>query len=169
MSIFSTILDKLGIHKKEEKPKPAVSDTHYTPDTPKPTIKPPRPTIKPPTTSAPYVPGGVYPRPSTTPPAVPVAATVKPAPMEMVDVVSNLDALAKKSKIAELNWRQSIVDLLKLLGMPATGKAIKDLAVELGCPEKEMADSYSRNVWTHKELLKKIAENGGNIPQNLLD
>jgi hypothetical protein len=159
MSIFTTILDKLGIHKKEEKP--------ATPDAPKP---------------APYSPiSSPHVTPPTLPPAQPAApvvspihfgppvATPKPAPMEMVDVVSHLNDLAKKSTIPDLNWKQSIVDLLKLLGLPATGQAIKDLAVELGCPEKEMADSYSRNVWTHKELLRKIAENGGNIPQNLLD
>jgi hypothetical protein len=86
----------------------------------------------------------------------------------MVDVTSHLDKLAKAFPI-ELNWRQSINDLMALLGLDHSPQAIRDLAVELGCPEKEMADSYSRNVWTHQTLLKKIAENGGNIPKNLLD
>jgi hypothetical protein len=62
----------------------------------------------------------------------------------------------------------SINDLMALLGLDHSPQAIKDLAVELGCPEKEMGDSYSRNVWTHTELLRKIAENGGNIPADLL-
>ncbi len=57
---------------------------------------------------------------------------------------------------------------MALLGLDHSPAAIKELAVELGCPESEMGDSYKRNVWTHKALLKKIAENGGNIPQNLL-
>jgi hypothetical protein len=87
--------------------------------------------------------------------------------MPMVDVVSKLDSLAKASPI-KLNWKLSINDLMALLGMDHSSTAIKELAVELGCPESEMGDSYKRNVWTHKALLKKVAENGGNIPQNLL-
>ena len=157
MSIFTTILDKLGLHKPATPAAPAA--------TPKP---------------APYSPISSPVVPSTPPSAHPAAPVVSPihfgppaqaaapAPMAMVDVSSHLDKLAKASPI-ELNWKQSINDLLALLGMPHTPQAIKDLAIELGCPEKEMADSYSRNVWTHKELLRKIAENGGNIPQNLLD
>ena len=86
----------------------------------------------------------------------------------MVDVVSHLDYLAKTGTIQGLNWRMSINDLMALLGLDHSPQAIKDLAVELGCPEKEMKDSYSRNVWTHQTLLKKIAENGGNIPADLL-
>jgi hypothetical protein len=167
MSIFSTILAKLGIHKKEEKPAAATTTPKPSSSTPYSPISSPHVTPPTPPSVQHYVPGGAYPQPSTAPVTPPAAAA--PAPMAMVDVVSHLDALAKKSTIPDLNWKQSIVDLLKLLGLPATGKAIKDLAVELGCPEKEMADSYSRNVWTHKELLRKIAENGGNIPQNLLD
>jgi hypothetical protein len=103
------------------------------------------------------------------PPGTPHLIPTPAAPVEvpMVDVVSHLDSLAKASPI-ELNWRQSINDLMALLGMDHKPAAIKALAVELGCPEKEMADSYSRNVWTHQALLKKIAENGGNIPPSLL-
>ena len=88
--------------------------------------------------------------------------------MPMVDVVSKLDALAKKSAM-QLDWKVSINDLMALLGMKHTAADIKELAVELGCPASEMEDSYKRNVWTHKMLLKKISENGGNIPANLLD
>jgi 3-oxoacyl-ACP reductase-like protein len=164
MSIFTTILGKLGIHKKEEKPAAPAS-------TPKPLGTHVGPTTTAP--AAPVTPATFHYTPGAVPPPAAAsstpAAAPKPAPMEMVDVVSHLDALAKKSTIPDLNWKQSIVDLLKLLGLPANAQAIKDLAVELGCPEKEMSDSYKRNVWTHKELLRKIAENGGNIPQNLLD
>jgi hypothetical protein len=91
-----------------------------------------------------------------------------PVEMPMVDVVTHLDYLAKTGPIQGLNWRMSINDLMALLGMDHSPQAIKDLAVELGCPEKEMMDSYTRNVWTHQTLLKKIAENGGNIPPELL-
>lgn len=85
----------------------------------------------------------------------------------MVDVVSKLDSLAKANPM-QLDWKVSINDLMALLGMDHSPDAIKELAVELGCPEPDLSDSYKRNVWTHKALLKKIAENGGNIPQNLL-
>ncbi len=101
--------------------------------------------------------------PGMMPPGAP-----KPAEMPMVDVTAKLDALAKASPI-QLNWRVSINDLMALLGMDHKPEDIKALAVELGCPESEMGDSYKRNVWTHKTLLKKIAENGGKLPQNLLD
>ncbi len=89
--------------------------------------------------------------------------------MSEVDVTAHLDYLAKTGPIQGLNWRMSINDLMALIGIPHTAKDIKALAVELGCPEKEMGDSYSRNVWTHKALLKKIAENGGKVPPELLD
>jgi hypothetical protein len=168
MSIFSTILDKLGIHKKEDKPTapaapanppagPAVSPIHFGPPASTTPISP-----KPSTPQ--YIPGPSSPG-FVTPPMS--SAPAAPVEVPMVDVVSHLDNLAKASPI-ELNWRQSINDLMALLGMDHSPAAIKALAVELGCPEKEMADSYSRNVWTHTTLLKKIAENGGNIPQNLL-
>jgi hypothetical protein len=168
-SIFSTILDKLGIHKKDEAKEATPSTTTAKPSTPsqmRPNIRPrPRPDV-------PYTPGGNYPQPAKpnipyTPPA-PVAAP-KPAPMSEVDVTAHLDYLAKTGPIQGLNWRMSINDLMALIGIPHTAKDIKALAVELGCPEKEMGDSYSRNVWTHKALLKKIAENGGKVPPELLD
>jgi hypothetical protein len=88
--------------------------------------------------------------------------------MEMVDVTAMLDELTKKMSVPT-NWRVSINDLMAILGMDHKPDDIKALAVELGCPESEMGDSYKRNVWTHKALLKKIAENGGRLPQELLD
>ena len=179
MSIFSSILDKLGIHKKEEAAaKPAAPAAPVTPAAPAapqgyghmpPSGPPPAPHATPY-----YTPGGNVPSAPVTPTSVTpaeaaaaAAAAVKPAEMAMVDVTSHLDALAKASPIP-LNWKVSINDLMALLGLDHSPQAIKDLAVELGCPEKEMADSYSRNVWTHQALLKKIAENGGNIPPELL-
>ena len=87
--------------------------------------------------------------------------------MAMVDVVSKLDALAKKSPIP-LNWKVSIVDLLVVLGIDHSAATIQELAVELGCPASEMGDSARRNIWLHQAVLAKIAENGGNIPASLL-
>jgi hypothetical protein len=176
MSIFSTILDKLGIHKPAAPAtpaapapaKPASTATPYTPGQmgvyggpPAATPATPVTPSKPSSSAAPYIPGGMY------PPAAAAQTPAKPAEMPMVDVTSHLDNLAKASSIP-LNWRMSINDLKALWGMAHSPDASTELAVELGCPEKEMADSYSRNVWTHTALLKKIAENGGNIPQELL-
>ena len=166
MSIFSTILDKLGIHKPAAPAIPSVpfqtpSTSDYTPGQSTSSA----PAVPTPPASAYYTPGQNLPSSTVTPTQ---AAPSKPAEMPMVDVVSHLDYLAKTGPIQGLNWRMSINDLMALLGLDHSPQAIRDLAVELGCPEKEMADSYSRNVWTHQTLLQKIAENGGNIPPELL-
>lgn len=85
-----------------------------------------------------------------------------------VDVVSQLEELAAKNP-QELNWRTSIVDLLKLLDIDSSYEARREMATELGCPPDKMDDSAAMNIWLHKTVLQKIAENGGNIPKELLD
>jgi hypothetical protein len=82
-------------------------------------------------------------------------------------VVKKLEQLASGKK--GLDWKVSIVDLLKLLDIDSSFEARKEMAVELGCPAGLMSDSAKMNVWLHKEVLKRIAANGGNIPANLLD
>jgi hypothetical protein len=91
-----------------------------------------------------------------------------PAAIAVVDVVDILEGLAA-SNPQKLNWKVSIVDLLKLLGLDSSYSARKELAAELECPEDKMGDSAQMNMWLHKTVLQKIAENGGNIPQDLLD
>ena len=96
-------------------------------------------------------------------PAVP-AATVAAPPV--VDVTAILNDLAKKNP-EKLDWRRSIVDLMKLVGMDSSFTARKQLAAELhysGDPN----DSAAMNIWLHKEVMKKLAENGGKVPQELL-
>ena len=88
-------------------------------------------------------------------------------PVPMVDVMSKLESLAVSHP--GLDWKVSIVDLLKLLGIDSSSDARKKLAIKLGCPANLMNDSASMNTWLHKTVLQKIAENGGNIPQNLLN
>ena len=89
--------------------------------------------------------------------------------MSDVDVVNKLDQLAKNNP-QKLDWKVSIVDLLKLLDIDSSLAARKELATELGCPAEKIGGDYSEmNVWLHKEVLKKIAANGGNIPKELLD
>lgn len=94
------------------------------------------------------------------------AATVAPT-MEVVDVVGKLERLAA-SNSQKLNWKTSIVDLLKLLGLDSSLSARKELATELGCPADKMGDSAQMNIWLHKTVLQKLAANGGNIPKELM-
>ena len=88
--------------------------------------------------------------------------------MSEVDVEAKLESLAQASP-QTLNWRTSIVDLMKLLGMESSLAERKELATELGCPPEKMADSAQMNMWLHKAVLRKLAENGGKVPANLLD
>ncbi len=92
----------------------------------------------------------------------------KPKPMSQVDVVAKLDGMAAKNP-QELNWKRSIVDLLKLLDIDSSYEARKELATELHCPADLMDNSAKMNTWLHKAVLRKLAENGGNVPKELLD
>lgn len=103
----------------------------------------------------------------------PTATTVKvtdapPKPVELVDVVAQLEQRAATNP-QKLNWRTSIVDLLKLLDIDSSYAARKELATELGCPADLMGDSAKMNIWLHKTVLARIAANGGNVPKDLLD
>ncbi|WP_394753936.1 DUF3597 domain-containing protein [Crenothrix sp.] len=126
MSIFSSILSKLGIGSADAAEAPVAAD------------------------------------------ASPASVTAPAAAISDVDVVSKLDGLAAASA-EKLNWKASIVDLLKLLGLDSSLAARKDLAAELGCPASAMGDSAQMNMWLHKAVLQKLAQNGGNIPADLLD
>ncbi|MBN2556126.1 MAG: DUF3597 domain-containing protein [Anaerolineales bacterium] len=86
----------------------------------------------------------------------------------VVDVMAKLEKLAAE-KPMQSNWKVSIADLLFLLGLDHSYEARKELAVELGCPTEYMDDSAKMNTWLHKTVLEKLAENGGNIPMELLD
>jgi len=139
MGFFSKILDKLGFDAGNSKVEAMLR-------APVPTTAPTAPTA-----------------PATTAPA---AAAVTPMPV--VDVVAQLQQKAAASK-EKLNWRTSIVDLLKLLEIDSTLAARKELATELGCPANLMGDSAQMNMWLHKTVLAKLAANGGNVPKELLD
>jgi hypothetical protein len=85
---------------------------------------------------------------------------------QQVDVTAILDGLAAKNR-EKLDWRHSIVDLMKLVGMDSSLNARKQLATELHY-SGDQNDSASMNVWLHKEVIRRLAENGGNVPQELL-
>jgi hypothetical protein len=86
-------------------------------------------------------------------------------PISQVDVVKKLEELSGGND----NWKVSIVELLSLLKIDSSREARNEMAIELGCPPELMSDSAKMNIWLHKEVLRKIAQNGGNIPPSLLD
>ena len=100
-------------------------------------------------------------------PAQSAPAAAEVAAISEVDVVAKLEELAK-AHAEKLNWKVSIVDLMKLLGLDSSLGARKELATELGCPAEKMSDSAQMNMWLHKTVLQKLAANGGNIPADLL-
>jgi len=107
---------------------------------------------------------------TATPAPAPASPTASPgpAPVPMVDVVAQLEKRAAANP-QKLNWRTSIVDLLKLLDIDSSFAARKELATELACPPELMSDSAKMNTWLHKTVLARIAANGGNVPRELLD
>jgi hypothetical protein len=116
------------------------------------------------TGAAPPVTGAPGPRAAAGSP--PAASTVSPAATSAVDVAAVLNGLAAKNP-EKLDWKRSIVDLMKLVGMDSSLAARKELATELG-HTGDQSDSAQMNVWLHKQVLKKLAENGGKVPQELL-
>jgi Domain of unknown function (DUF3597) len=96
---------------------------------------------------------------------VPTSATAKPAAQTTIDVAAVLDGLAKQKK-QKLKWRISIVDLMKLLDLDSSAAARKRLAEELHY-QGDMKNSAKMNVWLHKQVMIKLAENGGKVPEDL--
>jgi hypothetical protein len=139
MGLFGKILEKLGIGDDEKGGKAAKPSAAPTPP------------------------------PSGTGAATRTAAPAAPPPaMPMVDVVAQLEKRAAANP-QKLNWRTSIVDLLKLLDIDSSLQARKELATELGAPAQVMGDSAQMNTWLHRAVLARIAVNGGNVPRELLD
>lgn len=93
------------------------------------------------------------------------AAPAGGAAMSQVDVSAVMDKLASQSK-EKLDWKKSIVDLMKLLKLDSSLTARKELAKELGY-SGDMNNSASMNIWLHKQVMQKLAENGGKVPDSL--
>ena len=135
----------------------------------------PAPSVQPaPKAAAPHqAPSGVAQSPASaqrqtpgaaSPGAAPNAAPAQ-TPAHAVDIEPILDNLAAKKK-DKLDWRHSIVDLMKTLDLDSSLSARQELAKELhytGNP----SDSAAMNMWLHKEVMTKLAENGGKVPDNL--
>jgi hypothetical protein len=118
--------------------------------------------------STPSTPAATTPSGTAAPGAAAPVVDNGPAPIAIVDVEAQLEKRAAASS-QKLNWRTSIVDLLKLLDLDSSLEARKELATELHCPPELMQDSAKMNVWLHKMVLAKIAVNGGSLPQSMLD
>ena len=102
---------------------------------------------------------------STSAPQAQGAPSAKPGAQASVDVAAVLDGLAQQKK-QKLNWRTSIVDLMKLLDLDSSAATRKHLANELHY-QGDMKHSAKMNIWLHKQVMIKLAENGGKVPDEL--
>ncbi len=176
MGLFNKILNKLGLGKDEETPK-APTAAAVAPAKPVVAAAPAKPAV----VAAPAKTVAPAPAASSAAQSVNIApgadqfAALKKEPpaAPAVKAVSEVDVVKQLEQMTEgsgLDWKVSIVDLLKVLKIDSSLAARKELAEELGCPAELIGGDYSKmNVWLHKTVLKKIAENGGNIPANMLD
>jgi len=145
MGLFSNLMSKIFSHA----PAPTVATASTS-----------VPAAQPAAATQATVAGAVATAVATEAPSVP-----KPA-MPVVDVGAILTGLAAKNP-EKLDWKRSIVDLMKLVGMDSSLTARKQLATELHYSGNQ-SDSASMNIWLHKEVLKKLSENGGKVPPELL-
>jgi len=95
------------------------------------------------------------------------AAAPAPAAMPEVDVEQMLDGMAANAS-QKFNWKTSIVDLMKLLDLDSSLTARKELAKELNYTG-DMNDSATMNIWLHRQVMNKLAANGGKVPADLKD
>jgi hypothetical protein len=108
--------------------------------------------------------GTVGPKAASTPSST-AASVSKPAAISTLDVSKVLDAMAAKHK-EKYNWRVSISDLMRLLDLDNSLAARKELAKELHY-SGDTNDSATMNIWLHKQVMQKLAENGGKVPEEL--
>jgi hypothetical protein len=101
-----------------------------------------------------------------TAPAENAAPVETPVAVQEIDITAHLTALAAANP-EKLDWKVSIVDLMKLVGMDSSLSARKELAKELNYTG-DTGDSAKMNIWLHKQVLQKIAQNGGIVPPELL-
>ena len=162
MGIFANLMSEVFVH----------SSTPGTPAAPSTPVAPPgtaAPSIAAASSGAAAPPAAVPAagaRPSGAAPSSSGAPAGGAAAPAVVDVTAILDGLAAKNP-EKLDWKKSIVDLLKLVGMDSSLAARKELATELQY-SGDKNDSATMNIWLHQEVIKKIAENGGKVPQELL-
>jgi len=145
VGILSNIFHKIFPGKKDDAPAPTQAQAPAAP------------------TAAPAQPQAV---PQAAPAAAPAAASA-PAAMQQVDVEQLLNGMQQSSG-QQLNWRSSIVDLLKLLNLDSSLQSRKELAAELHYTG-DTSDSAKMNIWLHRQVMNKLAANGGKVPADLRD
>lgn len=158
MSVFGSIMSKiLGTHPASTQP---ASQSAAAPAT---ATAVPQDPFTPAQASAAPAPDSV-----SAPSSAPASSSGAPpaAPQQAVDVEAVLTSLASKAT-QKLDWRHSIVDLMKLLDLDSSLDARKQLAQELGYTG-QMNGSAEMNMWLHKQVMQKLAENGGKVPQDLM-
>jgi hypothetical protein len=146
MGLFNTLMSKIFSHASTA---PVATSTGAPANTPA-SPAPASPSAKPAASAAPAAPA--------TPAAAPAASSV--------DLASVLDKLAAKNP-EKLDWKHSIVDLMKLVGMDSSLSARKELAHDLHYTG-DTSDSASMNMWLHEEVMRQLAANGAKVPQDLL-
>lgn len=160
MGLFDKIKDKLGMGGvSNEAHKPAAPDSGVNQHATDTVVDSERPTTA---NNATTTPPGAGASTSGVGGTVGTAGVTTSA----VDVPAKLDGMAATFP-ETLNWRTSIVDLLKLLGLDSSLESRKELATELGCPADKMADSAQMNIWLHRTVMHKLAEHGGTVPPEL--
>ncbi|WP_370662058.1 DUF3597 domain-containing protein [Massilia oculi] len=147
MGILSNIFHKIFPGKKDAAPAATTAAAPAAPTQPQAAPAPSAPAAAP-----------------AAPAAAPAAAA---APMQQVDVEQVLNDMQKSSG-QQLNWRTSIVDLLKLLGLDSSLASRKELAAELNYTG-DTNDSAKMNIWLHRQVMNKLAANGGKVPADLRD
>lgn len=106
------------------------------------------------------------PTPTTAPPGTGKAGVphAEPRPVHVIDVENHLDSMPGAD---HLNWRTSIVDLMKLIGVDSDYDSRKALAVEMG--REDYSGTAEDNVWLHQRVMRELAANGGRVPDEFLD
>ena len=156
MSILGSIFSKiLGHHDAPSGAGPAPTIVSDPAPVPSAAGAPVPPVAAGPATASPPVPAG----------GTPVGVGTAPAAAAPVDVAAMLDGLAAKSS-QTLDWKHSIVDMMKLIGIDSSLSARQALAKELHY-SGDMHDSASMNVWLHSQVMRELAENGGKVPDDL--
>ncbi len=147
MSIFGSIVSKIFGHREAAAAQPGAQPEAAASSAPQ-------------SASAP---AGQQPPPAASPQG---SAAQAGAPQQQpVDVAAVLTDMAAKQP-QKLDWRHSIVDLMKLLGLDSGLQARRELAQELGYTG-DTGDSAAMNMWLHKQVMRKLAENGGKVPDEL--
>lgn len=98
--------------------------------------------------------------------AAPAGKAAKPQPMTREEVEGMIQKVASTTGRKDYNWKQSIVDLMKLLNLDSSLGARKQLAQELGYTGA-LDGSAEMNVWLHKQVMAKLMESGGVVPDSL--